>query len=57
VRDLEKLRAVGKIIPGLDEMRGGFESTVAEKRLAWLRRAWTSYIVGKCREMTESKTP
>jgi hypothetical protein len=56
VRALADLRTAGKFISGMDEMRRGFKSAIAEKRLAWLRRALTSYIVLNCREMAEAKT-
>lgn len=55
VRDLEALRAAGRFIPGMDMMCSGLELAVAEKRLAWLRRALGSYIVRKCRELVRAK--
>jgi hypothetical protein len=54
VRELADLRAAGHLIPGMDEMRRGLESAIAEQRLAWLRRALTSYVVRKSREVSGS---
>jgi len=35
----------------MDAMRDRIQSAVAEGRLAWLRRAFTGYIVRKCQEV------
>jgi hypothetical protein len=48
--DLDAARAAGRLIPGMDEMRRDLDRAIAEQRLAWLRRALSSYIVRKCRE-------
>ena len=48
--DLDAARAAGRVIPGMDEMRHDIERAIAAQRLAWLRRALSSYIVRKCRE-------
>ena len=50
VSDLDAARAAGRLIPGMDEMRRDLERASAAQRLAWLRRAVSSYIVRKCRE-------
>ncbi len=50
LRDLDAARAAGRLIPGMDEMRRDIERAIAAQRLAWLRRALTSYTVRKCRE-------
>jgi hypothetical protein len=55
VRNLEAARTAGRLIPGLEKMRHDLERAVAEKRLSWLRRALTSYIVRKCRETPTAK--
>lgn len=52
LRDIDAVRARGGLIPGMDEMRDGIESAVADGRLAWVRRALTGYVVRKCRELT-----
>ena len=39
----------------MDEMRRDIERAIAAERLAWLRRALSSYIVRKCRETTGGK--
>ena len=53
--DLDAARAAGRVIPGMDEMRRDIEGAIATQRLAWLRRALSSYIVRKCRETTAGK--
>jgi hypothetical protein len=50
--DLDAARAAGRVIPGMDEMGRDIEHAIAAQRLAWLRRALSSYIVRKCREIT-----
>jgi hypothetical protein len=55
LRDLDAARATGWLIPGTAEMRDGIERAIAGQRLAWLRRALTSYIVRKCREIKTGK--
>jgi len=55
VSDLDAARAAGRVIPGMDEMRCDIEHAIAAQRLAWLRRALSSYIVRKCRESTAGK--
>lgn len=52
VRDLDAIRAGGRFIPGMDELRRGIVAGISERRLAWLRRALSSYIVRKCREQS-----
>jgi hypothetical protein len=51
LREIDDVRAAGKFVPGMDEMRAGIKSAIAEQRLAWLRRALTGYIVRRCREL------
>lgn len=55
LRDLDAARAAGWLIPGMEEMRDDIERAIATQRLAWLRRALTSYIVRKCREIKTGK--
>ena len=43
-------------IPGREELRQDIERAIAAKRLAWLRRALTSYIVRNCRETAAGKS-
>lgn len=51
IRQLADARAAGHLIPGLNELLRGLDSAIKEQRLAWLRRALTSYAVRKCREL------
>jgi hypothetical protein len=51
---IEKTRADGKFIPGMDELQDGIRSAVTQGRLAWLRRALNGYVVLRCRELAES---
>ena len=55
LRTLDDCRAGGHAIPGLEEISRGLQSAIAENRLAWLRRALTSYIVRKAREFADPK--
>ena len=43
------------LCPGMDEMRRDIERAIVAQRLAWLRRALSSYIVRKCRETMAGK--
>jgi hypothetical protein len=47
-----KLRAAGKSVLGMDDMEKRMRAALADSRVAWLRRALTSYIVRKCRALT-----
>lgn len=47
----ETVRAKGGSIPGMDPLEKRMRSALVEGRVAWLRRALTSYIVRKCREL------
>ena len=47
-----KVRASGKSVPGMDSMEDGIHNAVVVGKLAWLRRALTSYIVRKCRSLS-----
>jgi hypothetical protein len=49
---LQKVRRAGKSVPGMDAMEHGIEAALAAGKLAWLRRALTSYIARKCRAMS-----
>jgi hypothetical protein len=49
---LDKARKAGKPLAGMDAMEQQIRAAVGDGRLAWLRRALTSYIVRKCRAMT-----
>lgn len=51
VTDIDALAASGRHVPGMYRMRREICAAVEAGRLAWLRRALSSYIVGKCREM------
>jgi hypothetical protein len=53
---LDAARAAGHSISGMDEMQRDIERAIAAKRLAWLRRALSSYIVRKCRESVALKS-
>jgi hypothetical protein len=55
IQDLADVRTAGHAIPGIEEMRSGLKSAMAEQRLAWLRRALTSYPVRKSREILGNK--
>jgi hypothetical protein len=46
-----RVAQAGMSIPGMDRMREGIESALAEGRVAWLRRALGSYIVRKCHQI------
>lgn len=46
---IAKARAAGKAVPGADDIERGIRDALATGRLAWLRRALTSYIARKCR--------
>jgi hypothetical protein len=50
----EKVRALGRILPGMDEMEAGIRSALSEGRLAWLRRALTSYAARKSVELAKA---
>lgn len=47
-----RLRAAGKSITGMDIFESRMRAALQEKRTAWLRRALTSYIVRKAREVS-----
>ena len=49
-----RVRAAGKSVPGTDEMEKRIRAALADGRLAWLRRALSSYIVRKCRASAAS---
>lgn len=46
----ERRRSGGNGIPGMDDFESRMRAALQENRLAWLRRALTSYIVRKARE-------
>ena len=48
---MAKAQASGKSVPGMDMMAKRIRDALASGRLAWLRRALTSYIARKCREL------
>jgi hypothetical protein len=48
--DLDAAAARGLFIPGAEQVRRGIEKALAEGRLAYLRRALTSYAVRKARQ-------
>ena len=47
----EKVRDAGKFVPGMVQLDARMRSALAEGRMAWLRRALTSYIVRKCKSL------
>ena len=51
---IAKARAAGTPVPGMDEIERGIRAALAAGRLAWLRRALTSYIARRCREVPGS---
>ena len=51
-----KVRAAGRSVPGMNEMEEGIRAALANGKLAWLRRALSSYAVRKCRENLHSAT-
>ena len=48
----DAIRAAGKFIPGMDELEQRMRTALVEGRLAFLRRALTSYTVRKSREQS-----
>ena len=46
---IAKARAAGTPVPGMDEIERGIRVALAAGRLAWLRRALTSYVARRCR--------
>jgi hypothetical protein len=48
---ISKVRTAGKSVPGMDEMESRILAALVRGRLAWLRRALTSYTVRKSREL------
>ena len=48
---LDDVRAMGRWLPGMDEVEAGIRSAMSDGRLAWLRRALTGYVVRKCDEL------
>jgi len=48
-----KLRAAGKSVPGMDKLEERMRVAMADGRLAWLRRALTSYVVRRSRAINE----
>ena len=44
-----KLRTAGKSVPGMDKLEERMRAALAEGKLAWLRRALSSYVVRKSR--------
>jgi hypothetical protein len=48
---IAKARAAGKSVPGMDPIENRILDALATGKLAWLRRALTSYIARKCREL------
>jgi hypothetical protein len=49
-----KVRAAGKLIPGMDEMEVRMRAALADERFAWLRRALSGYIVRECRAIADT---
>jgi hypothetical protein len=48
---ISKVRTAGKSVPGMDGMARRIRAALVRGRLAWLRRALTSYTVRKSREL------
>jgi hypothetical protein len=55
LRAIAETRARGYAVPGMDVLESGLTSALAEGRLAWVRRALTSYIVRKCAALAGAK--
>jgi hypothetical protein len=53
LRTFASVRAAGKCIPGMDEMEVRLRSALADKRVAWLRRALSGYIVRQCKSLVD----
>jgi len=51
---IAKARAAGTPVLGIDEIEQGIRAALAAGRLAWLRRALTSYIARRSREVAGS---
>ena len=47
-----KVRKAGKLVPGMDELEQRMRTALASGKLAWLRRALTSYIARRCRALS-----
>ncbi len=45
---IAQLRASGPLVPGMDELEQGLRAALATGRLAWLRRALSSYTARAC---------
>jgi hypothetical protein len=54
LRNFEKVKSKGKFIPGMDEIKTGIETAMAEGRFSWLRHALTGYQASKCRELMKT---
>jgi len=48
LKTMELIRSRGQQVAGMDRMAAGLRRAVADKRLAWLRRALSSHVVRKC---------
>jgi len=55
LRAFEEARSMGIFIPGMDEIAERIRAALAQRRLAWLRRALSGYIVSKCSEALAEK--
>jgi hypothetical protein len=51
---IDAAAARGRHVPGADRMRIEIAEAVAGRRLAWLRRALSSYVVRKCHELAQA---
>ena len=51
---IAKVRAAGARVPGMDEIERGVQAALDTGRLAWLRRALSSYIARKCCDQAAS---
>jgi len=49
--DFDRLSATKRIVTGMPQMRRNLARAIEERRLAWLRRALSSYIVRQCRNL------
>ena len=48
---MKQVRDKGRFVPGMDTLEERMRSALAQGRFAFLRRALTSYVVRKCREI------
>jgi len=52
LKAVEKVKKLGKEVPGMDRMAERINQAMKDKRYAWLRRALTGYTIRKCLEIS-----